>query len=119
MPTHHIHLNGVIETVSTSFAWDSTTEDVGSVPAGSLVLDAYTVVETAFNSASPDISLGDKTDANAIYPAGTIDLLTTGITKTTYNKLVSSATDFETTITADEATAGSGKIYITYIRGGS
>jgi len=57
---------------------DSSPKTLFTLPANTVIIDAFVNVTTAFNGTSPYIEIGDSSDSDGIIPSSSIDLTTTG-----------------------------------------
>lgn len=113
---HQWPLVGYNEFLYSDFA-DAATQNVVVLPEGALVIRAFVLVTTAYNSATTaTVTVGDSADADR-YGSG-IDLKTVGLKELEPSGYITSAAGPVTITfaqTGDAATAGAARVYVEYV----
>jgi len=105
---------------------DSSPKTLFTLPANTVVVDAFVQVTTAFDDATATIDIGDDSDPDGIVPSSSLDLTTTGFQALKENekgvylwdgtnkkmKVYDADTDIKATINAGSSTAGQIKVYV-------
>ena len=105
---------------------DSSPKTLFTLPASTVIVDAFVNVTTAFNGTSPYIEIGDSSDTDGLIPSSSIDLTTTGFQALsesekgaylwdgTYKKVhaLTSSTDILATFDFGGSSQGQVKVYV-------
>lgn len=105
---------------------DSSPKTLFTLPAGTVIVDAFVQVVTTFDDTTATIDIGDANNVSGIIPSSSIDLTTTGYQALKENekgsylwdgtykqiKVYDSATDIQATISAGSSTQGQIKVYV-------
>lgn len=105
---------------------DTSPKTLFTLPAGTVVVDAFVQVVTAFDDATATIDIGDATTTNGIITSSSLTLTSTGYQALKENekgsylwdgtnkqmKVYDTATDIIATINAGTSTAGQIKVFV-------
>jgi hypothetical protein len=114
---------GQLSAITVAFDYTSTTVTIGTIPAGSQIVDINIDVTTAFDAAGTDLVTVGKTGSAAAYvaatsvaAAGRASVATTGVYSAWAN-VGTSDVDYATltyAYTSTAPTAGAGRVTIVY-----